>query len=59
MSKRYYFTGSYDAAIYAVLDKKADVGAAKHSVYDRVRRNDPRVDKELLILAESSNYNAL
>jgi phosphonate transport system substrate-binding protein len=50
----YYFTGSHDAAIYAVLDKKSDIGAAKHSVYDRVRRTDPRVDKELVILAESA-----
>ncbi len=51
--KEYYFTGSHDAAIYAVLDKKADIGAAKHSVYDRVKRSDPRVEKELVILAES------
>src|SRR5512138_3097665 len=28
----YYFTGSHDAAVMAVLDRKADVGAAKHSV---------------------------
>lgn len=50
----YYFTGSHDAAIYAVLDKKADIGAAKHSIYDRVRLSDPRVDKDLVILAESA-----
>jgi phosphonate transport system substrate-binding protein len=50
----YYFTGSHDAAIHAVLDRKADVGAAKHSVYDRVRKTDPRVDKELVVLAESA-----
>lgn len=50
----YYFTGSHDAAIYAVLDKKADIGAAKHSVYDRVRKADPRVDRDLIILAESA-----
>ncbi len=49
----YYFTGSHDAAIAAVLDRKADVGAAKHSIYDRVRREDPRIDAELLIVAES------
>lgn len=49
----YYFTGSHDAAIYAVLDKNADIGAAKHSIYERVRLSDPRVDKELVILAES------
>jgi phosphonate transport system substrate-binding protein len=48
-----WFTGSHDAAITAVLDKKADVGAAKHSVFDRVRAEDPRVDRELLILASS------
>lgn len=47
------FTGSHDAAINAVLNRKADVGAAKHSVYDRERANDPRVDRELIILAES------
>ena len=47
------FTGSHDAAINAVLNRKADVGAAKHSVYDQERANDPRVDRELIILAES------
>jgi ABC-type phosphate/phosphonate transport system substrate-binding protein len=29
------------------------VGAAKHSIYERVRELDPRVDRELIILAES------
>ncbi|MBI4913774.1 MAG: phosphate/phosphite/phosphonate ABC transporter substrate-binding protein [Acidobacteria bacterium] len=48
-----FFTGSHDAAIAAVLEHKADLGAAKHSVYDRVRRADPRVDRDLVILAES------
>jgi phosphonate transport system substrate-binding protein len=48
-----WFSGSHDAAITAVLDRKADVGAAKHSVYDRVRKENPRVDQELLILASS------
>ncbi|TAN37874.1 MAG: phosphate/phosphite/phosphonate ABC transporter substrate-binding protein [Nitrospirae bacterium] len=52
--KEFYFTGSHDAAILAVLDKKADVGAAKHSIYDRIRQTDPRVDKDLIILAESA-----
>ena len=49
----YFFAGSHDAAIYAVLNGKADVGAAKHSIYDRVRKDEPRVDRELVILAES------
>lgn len=48
-----WFSGSHDAAISAVLDRKADVGAAKHSVYDRIRAENPRVDRELLILASS------
>ncbi len=49
----YFFTGSHDAAVFAVLNKKADIGAAKHSMYDRVRKEDPRVDQELVILAKS------
>jgi len=49
----YYFTGSHDAAINAVLNGEADVGAAKHSVYDRVRAGYPRLDEELLVLADS------
>ncbi len=48
-----YFTGSHDAAIDAVLERKAEVGAAKHSVYDRVRKDNHRVDAELVVLAES------
>jgi phosphonate transport system substrate-binding protein len=48
-----FFTGSHDAAINAVLSRKADLGAAKHSVYDRERKHDPRIDSELTILAES------
>lgn len=49
-----FFTGSHDAAIIAVLDGKADVAAAKHSVYDRVAKQNPRVAKELMIIAESA-----
>ncbi|HWR72519.1 MAG TPA: phosphate/phosphite/phosphonate ABC transporter substrate-binding protein [Nitrospirota bacterium] len=48
-----FITGSHDAAINAVLNKKADIGAAKHSMYDRVRAEDPRVDKELVVIATS------
>lgn len=49
----YYFTGSHDAAMAAVLAGKADAGAAKHSVYDRVRKENPAVDRDLTIIAES------
>ena len=49
----YYFTGSHDAAILAVLNNRANIGAAKHSMYDRVRKEEPRIDQELVILAQS------
>lgn len=48
-----FYTGSHDAAIAAVLDRKADVGAAKHSVFDQLRRESPRVAQELVVLADS------
>lgn len=48
-----FFTGSHDAAMFAVMEGKADVGAAKHSVYDRVMSENPKMDKELSIIATS------
>jgi phosphonate transport system substrate-binding protein len=48
-----WFTGSHDAAISAVLEGKADVGATKHSVLEQLRMEDPRVGRELVILATS------
>jgi len=51
-----YFAGSHDASIYAVLQGKANIGAAKDSVYDWVQNKEPRVDKELLILARSEEF---
>lgn len=52
--KEYYFAGSHDAAIYAVLNKKADVGCAKCSMFDLLVRDAPRVAKELVVLVKSS-----
>lgn len=49
-----FFAGSHDGAVSAVLNRKADVGAAKNSIYDQLRKDDPRVDRELLILAKST-----
>lgn len=51
--KEYYFAGSHDAAVDAVLDRKADIGAAKNTIYERMRKEDPRLDKELVIIARS------
>ena len=36
-----------------MLNREADIGAAKHSIYERVQWGDPRVNRELVILAES------
>jgi phosphonate transport system substrate-binding protein len=49
----YYFAGSHDAPIHALLEKEADIGCAKNTIYDLVAASDPRVKDELLILAES------
>lgn len=51
--KEVYFAGSHDAAIHAVLDGEADVGCAKHSMFDRLARRDPRVATELQVLVQS------
>jgi phosphonate transport system substrate-binding protein len=47
------FHGSHDATIDAVLNGKADVGAGKNTIYDRVRAANQRIDQELDILASS------
>ncbi len=51
--KDYFFTGSHDASIKAVLAGEADVGAAKNTIYDRTKQSDPRVENDLVILATS------
>lgn len=48
-----FFTGSHDAAVIAVLRGEADVGAAKNTIYNRVKNDNPRVEKELTIIARS------
>ncbi len=48
-----FFAGSHDAAILAVLNKEADVGAAKNTIYEQLAGENPRIERELLILASS------
>jgi len=50
---RYYFSGSHASAIFAVLDGRADIGAAKSTVYDRLVKNDQTVAQDLDIIAKS------
>lgn len=51
--KSYSFTGSHDAAIDSVLAGQADIGSAKNTIYDLVKKSNSRIDKELTILVTS------
>jgi phosphonate transport system substrate-binding protein len=48
-----YFTGTHEDAIYDVLNKHADIGAAKNTVFYRLAEKDNRLNDELQILATS------
>jgi phosphonate transport system substrate-binding protein len=49
----YYFTGSHDAAIHALLNKKVDIACAKNTVYEILAREDPRIKDEIIIIEKS------
>jgi len=51
--KESYFTGTHEDAIYDVLDRKADIGAAKNTEFERLAATDMRVRNDLLILEQS------
>jgi phosphonate transport system substrate-binding protein len=51
--KECYFTGTHEDAVRDVLDGKADVGAAKNTVFQRLAKEDPRVREKLTVLARS------
>jgi phosphonate transport system substrate-binding protein len=59
--KEAYFTGTHEDAVYDVLNGKADIGAAKNTVFHRLAKEDPRIGKELIVLARSPDVpeNAL
>jgi phosphonate transport system substrate-binding protein len=48
-----FFAGSHDAAILAVLNKEADAGAVKNTIYDQQAVENLRIDQELVILSAS------
>ncbi len=48
-----YFAGTHEAAIYDLLNKKADICAAKDTVFTMLAARDKRLTKELLLLARS------
>ena len=51
--KEVYFAGTHEGAIDDVLNKKADIGAAKNTVFDRLAVADERIKNELLVLDQS------
>ena len=51
--KKTYFTGTHEDAIYDVLNKYADVGAAKNTVFYRLAQKDPKIMNELRIISRS------
>ncbi|MGE5239682.1 MAG: phosphate/phosphite/phosphonate ABC transporter substrate-binding protein [Chloroflexota bacterium] len=59
--KETYFAGTHEDAIRDVLEKKADIGAAKNTVFDSRANTDARVRNELTILERSPDVpeNAL
>jgi phosphonate transport system substrate-binding protein len=48
-----YFTGTHDDTIYDVLNRKADIGAAKNTVFYRLAAQDSRIHDNLEILSTS------
>lgn len=51
-----FFSGSHDAAVLAVLSRDADIGVAKNTIYDQMEQEDPRIGRELQILATSDVF---
>jgi len=51
--KETYFTGTHQSAIYDVLNKKAEIGAAKNTIFYRLAAKDKRLLNELVLLARS------
>jgi phosphonate transport system substrate-binding protein len=53
-----YFTGTHEGAIYDVLERKADIGAAKNTVFYPDAEKDPRIADELTVLIKSPDVPA-
>lgn len=48
-----YYSGTHEDTVYDVLNGKADIGAAKNTVYERLAKNDERINRELTALEHS------
>jgi phosphonate transport system substrate-binding protein len=51
--KETYFAGTHKDAIYDVLNRKADIGAAKNTIFYRLAAKDKRLLNDLVFLARS------
>lgn len=51
--KEWYFTGTHEDAILDVLNRKADIGVAKNTVFERISASNERIRNELNILERS------
>lgn len=51
--KEVYYAGTHEDAIYDVLNGKADIGAAKNTVFERLAAVDGRIKHELTVIAKS------
>jgi phosphonate transport system substrate-binding protein len=56
--KESYYTGTHEGAIYDVLEKKADIGVAKNTVFYRLAATDPRISNDLQLLTRSPDVPA-
>ncbi len=59
--KEIYYTGTHEDAIYDVINRKADIGAAKNTIFEKVAKSDNRLLEQLVILQRSPDVpeNAL
>lgn len=51
--KEYYFAGTHEDVIYDVLQKKADIGAAKNTIYEKLAELDDTIKENLIVLEMS------
>lgn len=56
-----YYAGTHEGTIDDVLERKADVGVSKNTVYTRFAAENPRIARDLVILGKSDDVpeNAL
>ena len=59
--KEIYFAGTHEGVIHDVLEREADIGAAKNTMFSLLASTDPRILEELSILTRSPDVpeNAL